>query len=75
MLVPQRYDENTLQTYERREMRKADRPIKVYDVQRPRFNYELYYVYNELEVVQVMTARRVRELGNVYVQNSGARNL
>jgi len=27
-----RYDENTLQTFERREIRKAYRPIKVYDV-------------------------------------------
>lgn len=43
-------------------MRKAYRPIKVW---RSRFNYELYYVYNELEVVKVMRARRARKLGNM----------
>jgi hypothetical protein len=55
-----RHDESTLQTCERREMRRVYRPIKVYDVWRYRFNYELYYVYNELEVVKMMTAGRIR---------------
>jgi hypothetical protein len=41
-------------------MRKVYRPIKVYDVWKSRFNYELYYVYNELEAVRVMSAGRVR---------------
>jgi hypothetical protein len=55
-----RKDENTLQTFERREQRKAYRTINVYDVWRSMFNCELYYVYNELEVVKELTAGRVR---------------
>jgi len=55
-----RYDQNTLQIFERRELRKAYRPVREYDIWRSSFNYELYQVYNELKVVKVTTAGRVR---------------
>jgi hypothetical protein len=48
------------ETFDRRELRKAYRPINEFDVWRSRFNYEHYLVYNELEVVKMMRAGKVR---------------
>jgi hypothetical protein len=52
-----REEENMLQIFERRILRRIYGPIKENGIWRSRYNHELYKLYNEADVVKVIIVK------------------
>ncbi|GFX51254.1 endonuclease-reverse transcriptase [Trichonephila clavipes] len=56
----------TLETFERKALRTIFGPINDQGCWRTRYNFELYRLYKELQVTQVIRSNRLRWLGHIW---------